>query len=202
MTAASRRSNFRKNGHVPRRHRPHENHLKRSDCDVSFPIHEEVDLIMKTSTNIQIVVKDGKSKIAQWTQQFEHCPTVGDRVRIPENMADTLQGYDREATVSLVEMDQNTGNLVISAEAACKLPADQRPLVTLNASLLPQRIHSQVENHLRRRLELPVLEWEESTHTAPIIRLHPFKSQLRTPLETLQSELREILDEAVKLAPC
>lgn len=157
---------------------------------------------MKTQTNIQIVVQDGKSKITKWTQDFEHCPTVGDRIRIPEARAGDLQGYQPEATVTMVEVDQNTGRFQITAEAECTLPADQRPLVTLNASLLPERIHDQVEKHVRQRLDLPVLEWEESTHTAPIIRLHPFKSHLRTPLDTLQHELRDILNEAVKLAPC
>lgn len=157
---------------------------------------------MKTKSNDLIVVKDGKSKIASWTQEFEHRPTVGDRLRIPEDVAKTLPGYHAEATVSLVEKDYNTGDCTIDLEAECDLATDQRPLVTLNASLLPERSRREVEDHVRRRLVLPVLEWEESSATEPIIRLHPFKSQLKTPLDTLQHELGEILREAVKLAPC
>ena len=157
---------------------------------------------MKTNAMNKIVVKDVKTKIADWTQEFEHRPTVGDRIKFPENVAKTLEGYQPEATVSLVEMDQNTGDFQIVLDAECNLGTDQRPLVTLNASLLPERIHQQVENHVRQRLNLPVLEWEESSETTPVIRLHPFKSNLKTPLPTLQKELREILDEAVKLAPC
>ncbi|WP_348223636.1 hypothetical protein [Luteolibacter sp.] len=157
---------------------------------------------MKTKSMNQIVVKDGKSKIANWTQEFEHRPTVGDRVGIPADVAKALKGYQSEATVSLVEMDQQTGDFHIVLEAECNLPADQRPVVTLNASLLPDRIHDQVENLVRQRLEMPVLEWEDSSETTPIIRFHPFQSQPRTPLATLQKELREILNDAVKLAPC
>jgi hypothetical protein len=127
---------------------------------------------------------------------------VGDRILIPEDVARTLKGYDPEAVVSLEEMDQTTGDFRIIADALCSLPTDQRAVVTLNASLLPERIRKEVEDHVRRRLDLPVLEWEESTHTTPIIRMHPFKSQLKTPLDTLQHELREILHKAVALAPC
>lgn len=157
---------------------------------------------MNTKSNDQIVVKDGKSKIACWTQEFEHLPTVGDRLKLPEDVAKTLAGYHAEGTVALVEKDHNTGDFRIEVAAECDLAIDQRPLVTLNASLLPERIHCDVEDHVKKRLDLPVLEWEESSLTEPIIRLHPFKSHLKTPLDTLQHELGEILREAVKLAPC
>lgn len=157
---------------------------------------------MNTKNHTQIVVKDGSSKIAGWTQEFEHCPTVGERIRIPDDVARTLGGYDPEAVVSLEEKDQHTGEFRIVADASCSLPTDQRPVVTLNASLLPERIRKEVEDHVRRRLDLPVLEWEDSTATTPIIRLHPFRSQPKTPLDTLQGELREILHKAVALAPC
>jgi ribosomal protein L30E len=161
-----------------------------------------VETIMKTKTIYQVVVKDSRSKVADWTQEFEHRPTPGDRLRIPENVARNLEGYEPEATVSLVEMDLETGDFLIVADAACKLATNQRPVVTLNASLIPERIREEVEDHVRRRLDLPVLEWEDSSATAPIIRLHPFKSHPQTPLETLQNELRQILHKAVELAPC
>lgn len=157
---------------------------------------------MKTKTMTQIVVKDGKSNIASWTQEFEHRPTVGERVGIPDDVARALEGYEAEAVVALEQMDQNTGDFLIVADAKCNLATDQRAVVTLNASLLPERIHKDVEDHVRRRLELPVIEWEESSETTPVIRLHPFKSNPKTPLDTLQRELREILHRAVQLAPC
>jgi hypothetical protein len=157
---------------------------------------------MKTISAHQIVLKDDKSRIANWTQEFELRPTVGDRIKIPDDLAKTLAGYKAEALVSQVEMDQNTGDFQIVLDAQCILPGDQRPLVTLNASLLPERIRQQVEAHVRQRLDLPVLEWEESSETVPIIRLHPFNSQPKTPLATLQKELRDILSDAVKLASC
>ncbi len=169
---------------------------------ISCSFHTTVDFIMKTKSKNQIVVKDGKSTIACWPQEFEHRPTVGDRVKFPENLAKTLKGYHAEGAVSLVEMDQHTGDFQIVLDAECGLATDQRPFVALNASLLPDRIHQQVEDHVRLRLDMPVIEWEDSSETTPVIRLHPFKSELKTPLATLQQELREILNEAVKLAPC
>jgi hypothetical protein len=157
---------------------------------------------MNSKTITQIVVKDGSSKIANWTQEFAHRPTVGDKIRIPDDVARTLEGYDSEATISLEEIDRSTGEFRITADAECNLPTNQRPVVTLNASLLPERIRKEVEDHVRLRLDLPLLEWEESSVTTPIIRLHPFKSQLKTPPDTLQHELREMLHKAVALAPC
>jgi hypothetical protein len=157
---------------------------------------------MNTKTISQIVLRDGKSKIASWAQEFEHRPTVGDRIRIPEDVARTLTGYDAEATVSMEEMALNSGAVLIVAEAMCKLPADHRPVVTLNASLLPERIRKEVEAHVRGCLDMPVLDWEESSETVPVIRFHPLKSQPKTSLDTLQRELREILNKAVALAPC
>lgn len=157
---------------------------------------------MNTNNITQIVIKDGRSEIASWPQEFEHRPTVGDRIRIPDDVARTLEGYDAEAIVTLEEIDITTGDFRIVANAACGLPSDRRPVVTLNASLLPERIRKEVEDHVRRRLDMPVLEWEESSATAPIIRLHPFKSQPKTSLDTLQRELGAILHKAVELAPC
>lgn len=155
------------------------------------------EIAMNTKTISQIVLKDGKSKIAAWTQEFEHRPTVGDRIRIPDDVVRTLEGYDTEATVSMEEMVLNSGDLLIVADAACKVPANHRPVVTLNASLLPERIRKEVEGHVRRRLDMPVLDWEESSEIMPVIRFHPLKSQPKTPLDTLQRELRQILDKAV-----
>jgi hypothetical protein len=157
---------------------------------------------MKTKTINKIVVKDGKSKIASWNQDFEHRPTVGERVKIPAAVAETIKDFKPEATVSLVQMDQTTGDFQIVVDAECKLPTDQRPVVALNASLIPDRIRTDVEGHLRKRLDSPVLDWEESSATTPIIHLHPFKSKLRTPLEKLQAEVGEMVNEAIKLAPC
>lgn len=157
---------------------------------------------MNSKTITQMIVKDGSSKIANWTQEFANRPTVGDRIRIPEEVARTLEGYDSEATISLEEIDRITGEFRIIADAECSLPANQRPVVTLNASLLPARIRKEVEDHVRRRLDLPLLEWEESSVTTPITRLHPFKSHLKTPPDTLQRELREILHKAATPAPC
>ncbi len=156
---------------------------------------------MNTKTISQIVLKDGKSKIAGWTQDFEHRPTVGDRIRIPDDVVRSLEGYDAEATISMEEMALTTGDVLIVADAVCKLPPDHRPVVTLNASLLPERIRNEVEAHVRRRLEMPVLDWEESSETVPVVRFHPLKSQPKTSLDTLQRELREILDKAVAPAP-
>ncbi|WP_193213054.1 hypothetical protein [Luteolibacter marinus] len=155
---------------------------------------------MKTKSKNQVVVKDGKTRIADWNREFEQHPTVGDRIAIPDDVARNLSGYESEVTVSMVRMDPHTGDLVIEADARCKIPTEQRAVVTLNAGLIPERVRQEAERLLRSRLDHPVIDWEESDEATPIVRIHPFKSELKTPLEQLQEQLREVVLDASKLA--
>ena len=159
-------------------------------------------ITMKTNTKTQIVLKDGKSTIGTWTIDFAQHPTVGDRIEVPQEVLDALPGYGAEAVISMVRLDPHSGELNIEAAAKCSLPIDQRPVVILNSDLVPERVRAQVEKHLRNRLKLPLLDWEESSVTDPIVQLHPFNSQQETPLPTLQKELHAILLESSELAHC
>lgn len=157
---------------------------------------------MKTNTKTQIVLKDGKSTIGTWTIDFAHHPTVGERVEVPDDVLKALPGYGAEAVISMVRIDPDSGELNIEAAAKCELPIDQRPVVILNANLVPERIRGRVEKHLRSRMNLPLLDWEASSATDPIVQLHPFNSRQETPLATLQKELHAILLESSELAHC
>ena len=155
---------------------------------------------MKTKTKSQIVLKDGKSTIASWNTDSATRPTVGERIDLPEKVTGKLKDYASQAEVTMVRMDPQHGELVVEAAAQSNLPVDQRPVVILNASMVPERLRQEVEDHLRKQLVLPVLDWEESTATTPIVQLHPFQGRLKTPVAQLQEELHEMIVHAIEPA--
>lgn len=151
---------------------------------------------MKTDNqNYHIVLKDGKSRIADWTQDFESQPTLGDRITLPASVNSIDTGYLREAIVSRVEIGAPAGGRTIEAHAESSIPAARRTVVTLNRSLIPERVREVVEARIRKLVQLPIFEWEESFGSNPIIRLHQFHTHGDTVLTTLQAEIRVILDQ-------
>lgn len=152
---------------------------------------------MNETTN-HIVLMDAKSEVASWPLNSGSRPTVGDRIDVTIGARGT--GYGNSGTVTKVEVNQRNGVCRIVVEADCPLANEQRPVVSLNANLIPDRLRKEVEAHLRSRLDFPVLEWMESYETRPIVQVHEGSTPLKTPLRTLQSELRDILEKAVDLA--
>jgi hypothetical protein len=150
--------------------------------------------------NHQIVLKDGKSTIATWPQAPGDHPTIGDRIEIPSGTLEANAGFGGSATVSKVEIDHHNHVCRIEAEAGCKLPADQRPVITLNSSLVPENLRQEVENHVRGQVDFPILEWEDSFESKPVVRFHLLNGELRTPLETLETGVRGILKDHSELA--
>lgn len=156
---------------------------------------------MKTHNQIyHVVLRDGKNRIADWSQDFESQPTLGDRITLPESVDSIDTGYLRQATVSRVEIDAAAGARTIEAHVESSIPAARRTVLTLNGSLIPERAREIVEAQLRKRIELPIFEWEESFGSDPIIRLHQFRSHGEVTLHTLQTEVRKTLDEHLQSA--
>lgn len=123
---------------------------------------------MNETTN-QIVLMDAKSEIASWPLNSGR-PTVGDRIDVTPGAQGT--GYGNSGTVTKVEVNQRNGVCRIEVEADCPLANELRPVVSLNANLIPDRVRKEVEAHLRSRLDFPVLEWLESYETRPIVQVH------------------------------
>lgn len=148
----------------------------------------------------RIVLKDGKSRIADWPHEDGTHLTVGDRVALPQDVGTRLPGYLAEATVTRVEFDTATGGWNIEADAGCPVIESQRPVVTLNASRIEESQRAEVETHLRGRLEFPVFDWEESYESAPILRLHDHGSDLQGRLPELQKEVIGLLKVSPELS--
>lgn len=159
--------------------------------------------MMNTNENIrknQITLKDGKSRIANWTVESGTKLTVGDRIDLPAEVAREHPGFGKQATVSRVELDSQTGALLIDVEADGEIAGSDRPVVTLNSSLVPEDLRTAVESQIRQRLGVPVIEWEESFESAPVLRLHQFGQSKEVTLPMLQTEIRASLNQLLDSA--
>jgi len=149
---------------------------------------------MKTNpSNMHFVLRDGKAIIGRWSPASAMDLTIGDRVGLPQDIIRDHPGYGTHAVVSRVEMDNTNGACNVDLDVECPVPASRRPYVALNSSLVPEAHRASVEEIVRGRLELPVLEWEESYETTPVIRFHPFDSRPGVSMVELNKELRSHL---------
>ena len=157
---------------------------------------------MKTNnkTNItHIILKDGFSTLASWTQQFDKEPTIGETISISGQWSDPLPGYGDRATVRKIELNTKTNELHIEVEPLLHQKESSRPVVALNADLIPERVRPAVESYLRDHLDMPLLDWEQSRELEPILRFHENGSKAKLGFPELQAGIRHILHEANEL---
>ena len=152
----------------------------------------------KTTT---ILLKDGEVLLESWPQEFSELPTVGEKIDISGKLPDELEGYREQAMVTRIEWDQESDNHRIEAEADCELADHERPIVFLNASMIPASRRRDAEQLLRRELQLPILHWEESYEPKPIVRLHDNGKKLTTSLAELQKKLGDLFKGPMEMAP-
>ncbi|RYD19713.1 MAG: hypothetical protein EOP88_17935 [Verrucomicrobiaceae bacterium] len=148
----------------------------------------------------RIILKDGRSRIADWPQQEGTHLTVGDRVTVPQDVAGSLPGYLTEGTVTRVEFDTASGGWNVEAEVGCPVPESNRPVVTLNSSRIEEAQRAEVEAHLRKRVDYPVFDWEDSFESSPVLRIHDHGADLQAKLPQLQSEVLKMLKVSPELS--
>jgi len=157
---------------------------------------------MKTNNKANlthIILKDGLSTLASWTHQFDKEPTIGETISISGQWANPLPGYGDRATVRKIELNTKTNELHIEVEPLLHQKENSRPVVVLNADLIPERVRTEVEAYLRDHLDLPLLDWEQSRELEPILRFHENGSKPKLGLPELQAGIRHILHEANEL---
>jgi len=157
---------------------------------------------MKTNNKANIthiILKDGLSTLASWTHQFDKEPTIGEIISISGQWTDPLPGYGDRATVRKIELNTKTNELNIEVEPLVNQKESSRPVVALNADLIPERVRPAVEAYLRDHLDLPLLDWEQSRELGPILRLHENGSKAKLGLPELQAGIRHLLHEANEL---
>jgi len=146
----------------------------------------------------QIILKDGRSRIGEWTAETGGHLTVGDRVELPGEIARENPGYGPGAVVTRVEHSADDGLCHIEAEADCKVPANRRTVVTLNKDRVERALRADVEAHIRKRVELPLLEWEESRESVPVLRMRSPGDAPKASLADLQREVSQLLADSLQ----
>lgn len=154
----------------------------------------------QTNQNSRIILKDGRSRIADWPHQDNAHLTVGDRVALPQDVADKLPGYLAEGTVTRVEFDTASGSWNVEAEVGCPIIESNRPVITLNASRVDDAQRAAVEAHLRKRVDYPIFDWEDSYESTPVLRIHDHGADLQGKLPQLQSEVLKMLKVSPELS--
>lgn len=156
---------------------------------------------MKTNENCKtskVSLRDGKTELVSWPQDFENLPTVGERIEVAGRCA--FPGYGDQASVSSVHWDPESGGQRIDLQAECEIPDHERPEVFLNASMFPAERRGAAEECVRRELGVPLIHWEESFEPRAIVRLREGKGKPKAPLVTLQSKLTAIARHEPELA--
>lgn len=151
---------------------------------------------MKTKQKIKLELRDGKSVLHTWTQEFETPPTVGDVLKVDTGANPDLAGYKEEAEVLLVEESGSDETVVL--EAVPKVDPAKRPLVVMNKEYVPEKKRSETESFLRKRFEVPAFDWISSDLPQPIIDVHV---DPKPPLEELRKITDELRDFLLKDAP-
>lgn len=118
-----------------------------------------------------VVLKDGHSQLATWTQAFDLRPTIGERVEIPDRFKADLDGYEMQAVVTRVELRDPLPDR-IDLEAKCLTQFQDRPVIVLNSDRIRISMHQAAEVRLRATLRHPIITWESSTHPDPVVRFH------------------------------
>jgi len=148
---------------------------------------------MKTNENSKtstVSLRDGKSELAFWSQDFKNLPTVGERIEVTSRCA--FPGYGDHASVSSVHWDQESGGHRIDLQAECGIPDHERPEVFLNASMFPAERRAVAEECVRLELGVPLIHWEESFEPRVIVRMREGKGQPKVPRVALQGKLTAI----------
>lgn len=151
---------------------------------------------MKCTT---LYLKDGKTQLDTWPENFDHLPTIGDFLSIENSNSEFLNGYKKLAMVSMIEFDSGSRTRIyLEAELLAEKP--NRTVVLLNENYIPESSRLAVESHLRHRLELPIFEWTRSYKPRPVIAIHATPAITKVQVRNLSEEIRQTLVDTGALA--
>lgn len=129
---------------------------------------------MKTNQanqHVSFILKDGHSRLAAWILPADQRPSLYESVEIPDRFRETLVGYEPRAVVTRIEMEKFNA-IQIDLEAISLVKKEQRPVIILNSARIGDRRRGAIEAYLRSKLAFPLVYWESSTSSDPVIRFY------------------------------
>ena len=152
---------------------------------------------MKTNppnTQTFVILKDGGAQLAAWTQSFDQRPTLGESLEIPADLHTDLAGYEPHALVSRIELRSPLPDQ-IDLEASCRIQKFERTIIVINSSLICDSMRGDVEAYVRSKLQFPLIYWDSSTDSYPVVRFYdPASGQTSCP-QAIQSGLLDLRHE-------
>ncbi|MFT4175944.1 MAG: hypothetical protein QM627_04750 [Luteolibacter sp.] len=147
-----------------------------------------------SQTSITFQLKDGQSRLSAWTQSVEKFPTIGESIELEKDVRNSHPDYAPTARVVQVDYDANSGETTVTLEASPAENVPVRPVVFLNLNYIPESLREEAEERARKAFELPLVEWVNSFEAKPITQVHQASDEELAGLETLQNELRELVE--------
>lgn len=170
---------------------------------------------MKTNQlqHTRVVLKDGTTYLAAWSQTFDTSPALGEIISFPAHVGNLehLESFRSRGRVSKVEASSGRagGTIELQAEARSGF---RRGLV-LNSGFIPNSLRMDAERRVRYVLSDTRVIWEESMEPIAVLRISdsgnlpvgtlqdaqgsrsevPSEQQLRSARITLEAQLRQML---------
>ncbi len=139
-----------------------------------------------------IVLKDGDTILATWTLPFDKRPQLFESLEIPARFQTALAGYEPTAVITRIEVGAPLPDKIDLA-ALCHVKDQGRPVIVINSARIGKSQRGAAEGYLRSRLQFPLIYWESSTASDPVVRFHdPVTGRKSCPAD-IQSGLIDLL---------
>ncbi|MES2466884.1 MAG: hypothetical protein V4675_06255 [Verrucomicrobiota bacterium] len=139
-----------------------------------------------------IVLKDGHTILATWTLPFDKRPQLFDSLEIPARFQTALAGYEPTAVITRIEVRPALPDKIDLA-ALCHVKEQDRPVIVINSARIGKSQHGAAEGYLRSKLQFPLIYWESSTASDPVVRFHDSVTGRKSCPADIQSGLIDLL---------
>ncbi|MDB6078765.1 MAG: hypothetical protein JWO82_2512 [Akkermansiaceae bacterium] len=170
---------------------------------------------MKTNQlqQTRVILKDGATYLAAWSQNFEAPPAIGDTISFPPHVGNLehLESFRSRGKVNKVETGSDLKSFMVELEAEPR--SGFRRGVVLNSGFVPNSLRMDAERRVRYALPDTRVIWEESMEPVAVLRISdsgnlpagtlkdaqrsrseaPLERQIRSVKTTLEAQLRQML---------
>lgn len=140
--------------------------------------------------HLSFVLKDGHSRLATWILPGDRRPSLNESVEVPDRFREALVGYEPRAVVTRIEVGKSPPDQV-DLEAISLTKMEHRPVIVLNSDRIGDRWRGGVEAYLRSQLANPLIYWESSISSDPVVRFHDPATGVKACNSVMQSGILE-----------
>lgn len=147
---------------------------------------------------VSFQLKDGQSLLTSWKQYVNKVPTIGDSIGLDDSAKQHHADYESTAKVVQIDYDAKSSETSVILEASPKQKELSRTVVFLNSNFIPENLRGEAEERVRGAFNLPLIEWVNSYESKPVPQVHQLQDSEADSLESLQSDLRELVEATLE----